>query len=174
MHLDLDGLLEDGAREDLDLARERRGEEDGLAVGPDLRDDARDLRLEAHVEHAVGLVDDEERDAAQVSHHAVTRHEDVDHAARRADDDLDAALELVDLVLDLRAAVGGAACEAQRLGEETDLAADLRGTSRRVCGTPRGSASFASAGWLLRATPSAGGGVRRGGAPAARARASAR
>lgn len=63
---DLEGLPEDLAGERVHLPWERRGEEDGLAVGPDVVDDFHDLRLKTHVEHAVSFVQDEVRDALEV------------------------------------------------------------------------------------------------------------
>ncbi len=44
---------------------ERGREEERLAIRRRLADDAADRRLEAHVEHAVGLVEDEHTDVAQ-------------------------------------------------------------------------------------------------------------
>ena len=124
-HLDLDRIVEDGACEHLHLARERRGEEHCLPVGPDLRQKPVDLRLKAHVKHTVCFVDDQHRDAPQVGDGAVGGDEDIDHAAWGADNHIDAALQLVDLVLYLRAAVRGAASQVERLGKELHLAADL-------------------------------------------------
>ena len=48
-----------GARNTPGLALERRREEEGLALGRDLGDDAVDGGAKAHVEHAVGLIEDE-------------------------------------------------------------------------------------------------------------------
>ena len=67
-----------------------------------LLDDPADLRLEAHVEHAVGLVEDEP--AAVLQRDARTLHE-VDEAAGRGDEQLAAALEVAELVADVGAAV---------------------------------------------------------------------
>ena len=47
------------------LAVERGGEEEGLALARALGDDAVDGRAEAHVEHAVGLVEDEDPDLVE-------------------------------------------------------------------------------------------------------------
>jgi hypothetical protein len=47
------------------LAVERGGEEQRLALGRALGHDAVDGGLEAHVEHAVGLVEDEDRHAVE-------------------------------------------------------------------------------------------------------------
>ena len=50
------------AHQHVDLAVERGGEQQRLAVVRDLAHDPLDLRQEAHVGHAVGLVDDEDAD----------------------------------------------------------------------------------------------------------------
>src|SRR5437588_553597 len=73
-----------------------------------LRDDPADVVDEAHVEHAVGFVQHQRLDAAQIG--AALTHQ-VEQPARRGDDDLDAAAEglhlrvLVDAAKDHRAAV---------------------------------------------------------------------
>ena len=76
------------ADEHVDLAVERRGEQERLAIVRDLAQDPLDLRKEAHVGHAVGFVDRRAmRDLVEVELAAL---EQVDHAARRRDRDLDA------------------------------------------------------------------------------------
>src|SRR6266498_4016323 len=54
------------ARELADLAVERRREEHRLTVPGHPPHDPIDLRLEAHVEHPVGLVEDEDLDAREI------------------------------------------------------------------------------------------------------------
>ena len=61
-HLDPDRVHEVGAREVRDLAAHRRGEEQRLPLLRDAREDPVELGLEPHVEHAVGLVEDEHLD----------------------------------------------------------------------------------------------------------------
>ena len=65
-----------------------------LPVRPDLRADLAQLGLEAHVEHAVGLVEDEVGDALEVG---VADLEVVDEATRRSNYDLHAAPQVVHL-----------------------------------------------------------------------------
>ena len=85
--------------EALDLGRHGRREEQRLAgEGEDLAD-ALDVRDEAHVEHAVGLVDDEDLDAGQQD---LAAAEMVEQAARRRDQHVGAAVELLLLVVDRR------------------------------------------------------------------------
>ena len=59
-----------------------------------LRDDLADVVDEAHVEHAVGFVEHEELDLAELQ--AVAAHE-VEQAAGRGDQDVDALHERADL-----------------------------------------------------------------------------
>ena len=53
-------------RERADRGRERGAEEQALALGRQQREDAPDVGDEAHVQHAIGLVEDEDLDAAEV------------------------------------------------------------------------------------------------------------
>ena len=69
-------------------ALQRRREEERLALGGGLGDDPVDGRLEAHVEHAVGLVEDEDADAARARRAALDQ---VLEPAGGGDDDVGAA-----------------------------------------------------------------------------------
>ena len=86
--LDLDPLraLRHAAGELADHAGERRREEERLAVLRHAREDRVELLLEAHVEHAVGLVQHQELDARE-SHAAAV--EVILEAARRGDGDVE-------------------------------------------------------------------------------------
>ena len=106
-----------------DLARQRGGEEHRLPVGRDAVHDLVDLRLEAHVEHAVGLVEDEDLDALEA--HGATARE-VAEAARRGDDDLRLG-DVPHLLAQRGAAVGAGDPEAAGAGDAGDLLGDLRG-----------------------------------------------
>ena len=109
----LDCALQVLAREGLDLLRPRGAEHQSLeenrvrecsqneleerthlAVGANLLDDLPQLRLEAHVEHPVRLIEDEVSDAPKVR---LSRLEHVDQASGGSDDDLASALEVADL-----------------------------------------------------------------------------
>ena len=68
-----------------DLAVERRREEHRLAVAGRQPDDPVDLRLEAHVEHPVGLVEHEHRDGVERDQLPV---DEVLQAAGRGDEHL--------------------------------------------------------------------------------------
>jgi len=89
---DLDWLEQGAARELFHFAGKGGAEHDSLTVGPYVVQDLVDLRLEAHVKHAVGLVQDYVCDAAQVGDAAVVGCEHVDHATGRAHDYFGAAL----------------------------------------------------------------------------------
>ena len=101
------------------LTVEGRGQEERLALGRDLRDDPLDGRAEAHVEHAVGLVEHEH--AHPVEAHRAARDQ-VLEPARRRHHDVGAASELR-LLLDADTAVHGRHHEgagARRLAECLD------------------------------------------------------
>ena len=99
--LDALGILEELADEAGDLRRHRRREEQGLAPRRQQLADLLDVRDEAHVEHAVGLVDDEDLHAHQ---HDAPALEMIEQAPGRGDQDVDAAVELLDLVVHRHAA----------------------------------------------------------------------
>jgi hypothetical protein len=93
-HSDLndDGLAQILARQRLDFGGHRGAEQQRLTVLRQLAHDAVDLRREAHVEHAVRLVQHEH---LEVVEHHVLPLEVVDQAARRCDDDVHAAAQLL-------------------------------------------------------------------------------
>ena len=92
--LDQHRRLQELLRDRLDLLRHRRGEEQRLARLRRRRDDAADRRQEAHVEHAIGFV--EHQHLQRVEIHVALLHQ-VDQAAGRGDDDVDAAAQRLDL-----------------------------------------------------------------------------
>ena len=77
------GLLGERVGQLADRALERGREEQCLPLARDLLDDAVDDGLEAHVEHAVGLVQDEDLDAAELD---VAAGDQVFEAPGRGDD----------------------------------------------------------------------------------------
>src|SRR5438094_1980870 len=92
--LDLGRIAEDGPRQPPDLVRERRREHQVLPSRRQELDDPLDVRQEAHVEHPVGLVQDEDLDLAEVRHPLA---DEVEQAARRRYEDLHAGAERLDL-----------------------------------------------------------------------------
>ena len=101
---DLDGRrVEQELRgEPADLVGEGRREKQRLALRRKHADDALDVGDESHVQHAVGLVEDEDLHLAEVDR---LLPDQVEEAPRRGDEDLDASLELFDLRVDVDAAV---------------------------------------------------------------------
>ena len=85
----------------LDFRRHGRGEEQRLAGERHQLADALDVGNEAHVEHAVGFVDDEQLDAGHQQPAALVM---VEQAAGRRDQHIDAARELGVLVVERDAA----------------------------------------------------------------------
>ena len=103
---DLDGgrVVEQAVGEAPDLVRERRREEQVLALRRQDREDLADVADEAHVEHPVGLVEDEDLDPREVDGPLA---EVVEQAARRRDDDLGTGAQRADLRIEADAAVDG-------------------------------------------------------------------
>ena len=86
--LDLDRVVEDRLREAPDLVGEGRREHQVLALGREQGDDPLDVRQEAHVEHPVRLVEDEDLDLAEVRDLLA---DEIEEPAGRRDEDLDPA-----------------------------------------------------------------------------------
>ena len=95
-HLDAHRIAQELVNEAGDLGRHGGREEQRLALRRQQLADLLDVRDEAHVEHAVGLVDDEDLDAHQ---HQPAALEEIEHAAWGGDQHVDAAIELPGLVL---------------------------------------------------------------------------
>ena len=96
------GSCEQPVGEAPDLIGERRREEQVLAARRQDREDLADVADEAHVEHPVGLVEDEDLDPRQVDGALA---EMVEQPAGRRDDDLGAAAQGADLRIEADAAV---------------------------------------------------------------------
>ena len=104
-----------------DCPLERRGEQHRLPVARHAAEDAVDLRLEAHVEHAVGLVQHEHADRVE-RHEAAL--EQVVEPSRRRDEDVGRACELR-LCAHGGAAVDDGDAEALRRRERPQVGRDL-------------------------------------------------
>ena len=87
-------------------------------------EDGFDVFEEAHVEHFVGFVEDDVFDVVELEGAASKVVED---AARGADNDVDAALEGVELALDWLAAVDGEDVEVLEVAEAVDCFGNLDG-----------------------------------------------
>ena len=87
-----------------------------------LREQLLDVGQEAEVEHLVGLVEDERVHVGQVEGAAVGQ---VDQAARRTDDDVDALRQRVELGLVAHSAVDGEDAQPEVLAGQGQVAGDL-------------------------------------------------
>ena len=96
-HRDLDGVGEQPVGEFGDLARHGGGEEQRLALGRDHCRQLADVVDEAHVEHLVGLVEDED---LHVRQHDSALVDEVEQPAGRGDEDVDAIGHVADLLAD--------------------------------------------------------------------------
>ena len=112
------------AHEHVHRTVERRREQQRLAVGPGLVEQPADLGEEAHVGHAVGLVDDDDRHVVE-AHVALV--DEVGEPAGAGDEHVDALTQRLALRAEAHAAVHGGDPEAVRAGEEPQLAGDLAG-----------------------------------------------
>ena len=121
--LDTDGGMQQLRRERANVVRKRGGEQQALPLARQHRDDAANVGQETHVEHAIGLVEHEDLDVPQVDG-ALLRM--IEEPARRRDDDVDAAPQLVDLRVDADAAVDHGGLQRQVLAVSPDAFADLR------------------------------------------------
>ena len=108
----------------LDLAVKRGGEEQRLTIRLSLIEDATDDGQEAHVGHAVGLVDHDDADIAEVD---VATLDQILEPAGAGDEDVNATTKRVDLRAVASAAVDGSDLTATGFGERLHLAADLIG-----------------------------------------------
>jgi hypothetical protein len=130
---DVRRLVHEGAGQRDDRVRHRRGEQHRLTVGGGLLQDSLDVGQEAQVEHLVGFVEHQHRQAAELQ---VALLGEVEEPAGRADDDVDAPLQCLDLRLIGTATVNGGDrqlavtdLEVFRRGGEVvvDLQAELAG-----------------------------------------------
>ncbi len=116
------GVAHVRAGEALDGRRDRGAEEQRLPLLGAAAEDFFDVGAKADVEHAVGLVEDDDLHGSQIEGAAA---EVVEHAAGRADDHVGALLQLGDLPSDRLAAVNRHACNAPAVGELLEFIADL-------------------------------------------------
>ena len=112
----------------LDLVAEGRREEQALLLLRQHREHLLDVVDEAHVEHAIGLVEDEDLDVREVERALAVV---VEEATRRGDEDVDAAAQLVDLRLHADAAEHDHAGQLRVLAVDADALLDLRGELAR-------------------------------------------
>ena len=87
LEVDRDRVVQHLARERHDRRRHRRREEERLTLRRKVLQHAADVGKESHVEHAVGLVEDQDLEPVELR---VGEAEVVEEPARRGDDDVDA------------------------------------------------------------------------------------
>ncbi len=95
-NFDTGGIVEELVGEALDLRRHGGGVEQGLAGERQELADALHVRNEAHVQHPVGFVDHQDIDLGQ---HQPPALEMVEQAARRGNQHIDAAIQLLGLIV---------------------------------------------------------------------------
>ena len=116
-----------------------------------------DVGAEADVEHAVGFVEHDELELVELQRAAA---EVVEDAAGRADDDVGALLQPVDLRAERLAAVDGRGANLAAVGQPFDFVADLHGQLARghqdqgAAADGRGRARRAVREWGWRTRPS--------------------
>mmetsp|Transcript_103586 Transcript_103586/g.278295 ORF Transcript_103586/g.278295 Transcript_103586/m.278295 type:complete len:297 (+) Transcript_103586:356-1246(+) len=129
---DGDGVsaVEELCREAAHTRRPRGREEHGLLVARDLRQDLADLRLEAHVEHAVRLVHAQEAHRLQVDHAAL---DEVVQATRSSREQVRPAPDIRELRPLRRTAVGQRRDDASRAAKLLGVRIDLNRQFARWC-----------------------------------------
>jgi hypothetical protein len=120
--------LEHPVGEFLDFVREGRREEQALALLGQQTDDAGDVRDEAHVQHAVGFVQDERLHAAEIE---ALLFDQVEQASRRCHEHFDASADFFDLRLDVDAAISAQAADRDVLAVGLDRFVYLDGQFAR-------------------------------------------
>ncbi len=122
---DLDGVVQDVVCQTLDVVGHGCREHDGLAMVWQMAGNLHDVVVEAHVEHAVGFVEDEEGNVGEVN---LSRCEVGDESARCGDDDVGTEGESAAFLLEpyaVVAAIDGYAADGHEIGEGLDLLVDL-------------------------------------------------
>ena len=113
----------------LDLLRPRRGKHASLPVlRMDLVDDTSDVSLEAHVKHAVGLV---EHQVSDTMHVRVTGADKVQKTAGSRDQDVNAVSQPLRLLVPRRSAVNTQRVKLAYTGEDVCLLLNLHGKLSR-------------------------------------------
>jgi hypothetical protein len=125
---DVERVAQKGARQLADLVGHRRREEQRLAVARDRPDDAPHVADEAHVQHAVRLVEDEVGDAGEIHH---TFAHEVEQAARSGDENVEAGAQRPLLGALAYAAEDHVMAQAGPATVGAEARADLRGELAR-------------------------------------------
>lgn len=124
------GLIQQAVGQRANIIRERRREQQVLALGRQDVEDLADVVDEAHVQHAVGFVQHQQFDVRQINGALA---DVVQQTARRGHDDIDAALERIDLRIDADAAEHHHRLQRQVLAVGAHALFHLRGELARGC-----------------------------------------
>ena len=123
------GTVENILSEFRDRRRHGGGEQQRLALAPAQRNDLAHVVDEAHVEHAVGLVEDEDRDLVE-AHMALLAK--IEQAPGRGDQDIDARFQRLHLMMLVDAAEDDGSPQRKRAAVNAEALGDLaRELSRR-------------------------------------------
>jgi hypothetical protein len=125
LDLDVHGVLEEALRQAADGVGHRGGEQAGLPLGRHGAQDAFDIGQETHVEHAVGLVEDQQLHLVQAG---VALLEVVEESARRGHEDgRGVGAQVAGLVAEADAAEDVEDAHAGALGDLGEFVGDLDG-----------------------------------------------
>ena len=127
-HFDAHGVADVSLHQVLDRALDGGREEQGLAIGRSGRDDLLDGGQEAHVEHAVGLIQNQDADIAEI--HQVAAHE-VGQSSRSCDQHLRAVTNGPQLRILAQAADGDGGANAGAGRHFDERVVDLHGEFAR-------------------------------------------
>ena len=127
-HVDRRRGMQQTAGEAADLRRERRREQQVLTLRRQQGEDAPDVADEAHVEHAVGLVQHQNLDMRQIDG---ARGGVIQQTARRGDDDIDATTQRCFLGTRTDAAKDQGVAQTRMAAVGRGIVGDLRGQLAR-------------------------------------------
>lgn len=123
-NVDLDLVLEVVVSESLHLLGPGGGPHEGLSVGSDLVNDLSNLGLETHIEHSVGLIENEVGDSSQVG---LAGLEHIEKSAGSGNDNLDTSGKVSDLLSSGDTTVDTGVSDLGGLAELGALGLDLDG-----------------------------------------------
>lgn len=121
---DFGGVVKDFAGQLCRMAGESGGEKEGLALSWQFGDNGADIGQEAHIEHAIGLIEDEVFDLIETQ---FALAEEVEEATWGGDEDIKAFAESFDLWMKADAAVDGTDAGVLILSIFPEAGGDLAG-----------------------------------------------
>jgi len=125
-HAEEDVILEKIFCEHLDVTWEGGAEHEGLTVGCAWHifalDDATNLRLETHVQHAIGFIKDEVLDVGETD---TTTFDEIYEATWSGTQEITTTLNLAELLIDISTSVDNGRSDPRTISEFTCLLVDL-------------------------------------------------